>query len=232
MADFQYKIIDFAPGFWIIEDGGVRCFLIEGEESSMLVDTGFGSGDLLAACRALTDKHIFVVHTHADGDHIGCDAQFNEIYMHPAEFDHYSVKTGKQPENIKPLWQGQLFDMGKYRFKSVHIPGHTPGSVVLLDRANRILIGGDSVQRGAIYMFGPGRSMPAFIASLEKLRTLVPQFDVVLPSHGPLEVKADVVNELIEGAGEYLAGKLTSRGAPNGLPCMLYEYKGVSFLAP
>ncbi|MDL2215647.1 MBL fold metallo-hydrolase [Ruminococcaceae bacterium OttesenSCG-928-N02] len=216
----------------MLEENGVRCTLVEGESNAMLVDTGFGTGDLRAACEKLTQKPIFVVTTHADGDHVGCNALFETFYMHPAEYDRYAEKTGTSPAFYTPLWEGQVLELGTYHFEVVLIPGHTPGSIALLEREARLLIGGDSVQRGAIFMFGPGRNMPAFKTSMEKMMTLVPHFDTVIPSHGPLQVKADVVEELLEGANNMLKGNITGEDPQRDLPCQLYRYKGVAFLAP
>ncbi len=48
-----------------------------------------------------------------------------------------------------------MIDLGAMKFEALLIPGHTPGSIALLDRENRLLIGGDSVQRGTVLMVGP-----------------------------------------------------------------------------
>ena len=68
-----YTTLEIDKGFWRIEDGGVRSFFIEGIDKAMLVDTGFGHGDLKAFVEALTSNPIFVVNTHTDGDHVGCN---------------------------------------------------------------------------------------------------------------------------------------------------------------
>ena len=82
---YQAQLLE--PKFWSIEENGVRCFLVEGEREAMLVDTGFGTGDLKAFIQTLTSLPVFVVNTHADRDHIGCNGQFPPAWMHPADFD-------------------------------------------------------------------------------------------------------------------------------------------------
>ena len=44
--------------------------------------------------------------------------------------------------------------------------------IALLDRNRRVLIGGDLVQDGPIYMFGDGRCLPAFPHAMDRLMAL------------------------------------------------------------
>ena len=131
MKQDVFETIEMEPGFFRIENGGVRCFFIEGDDRAMLVDTGFGNGDLRSLVQSLTKLPIFVVNTHADGDHTGCNHQFQEIWMHPAEFDYYAQK-GNTCDNLHPLWEGDTLSLGKWNFEVLLIPGHTPGSIALL----------------------------------------------------------------------------------------------------
>ncbi|MGI6665162.1 MAG: MBL fold metallo-hydrolase [Christensenellaceae bacterium] len=226
-----YEPILIEEGFWRIEEGGVRVFLIEGSEKAMLVDTGYGTGDLKACIASLTDKPIFVVNTHADGDHVGCNAQFSEIYMHPAEMDRYwqrNEETAKQT-TVSPIWEGDTIDLGGKTFRVVLIPGHTPGSIALLYEEKGWLISGDSVQQGTIFMFGPGRNIYAYIESMRKLNALS-GFTKILPSHGPFDVSREILPTLIEGAIKLKDNALTGRDPERDLPCLLYDYKDVHFL--
>ena len=80
--------------------------------------------------KTITKKSAFVVSTHADMDHVGSDGEFSEQYMHPAEFDHYSGKR-PLPAGIIPIWEGDIIDLGTYKFEVIFTPGHTPGGVVI-----------------------------------------------------------------------------------------------------
>lgn len=64
-----YEPVKIGEKFWAIEQGGVRCYLFEGDDMALLVDAGFG-GDLKSVCEKLTDKPIQLLITHADGDHM------------------------------------------------------------------------------------------------------------------------------------------------------------------
>lgn len=66
-----YKFEDMG-GFWRIgSNEGVFCYLIEGSEKAMLIDTGYGLGDLRSAVEKVTGLPLIIVNTHGHCDHIG-----------------------------------------------------------------------------------------------------------------------------------------------------------------
>ena len=80
-----FAVDQVAPGTWLIgEPGHVNCFLIEGTDRAVLVDTGLGLADIGAAVRDLTDRPVLVVNTHAHSDHRGGNRFFAEVAAHPA----------------------------------------------------------------------------------------------------------------------------------------------------
>lgn len=191
-----------------IEDDFVRMFLVEGETEAMLVDTGFGKKDLAGFVKTLTDKPVFVVNTHADRDHIGANNQFDDIYMHTAEFDrYYSSFDVKNDPN--PLFEGDEFDLGTSVWSVILTPGHTPGSIMLYDNTSKILIAGDSIQYGPIFMFGPGRNIPAYIASLEMLSEMNLEISKILPSHNGMELPKNIIDMCINAAEQVFEGSTT-----------------------
>lgn len=207
-----YDITKIADDIYAFDEGGVRSFLILGENENMLVDTCYGKDNIKAACEKYSDKPIFVVNTHADPDHIGGNARFDRIYMNEAEKEYY-LRSGTA-QAVSYISEADRFCAGSHIFEVIHIPGHTPGSIALLDKNSRLLIGGDSVQTGAIFMFGPGRSMTDYIASMKKLRERRDDFDTVLASHAELYVSPDMIDCLIDGAENVLAGNCTVTDPP------------------
>ena len=215
MDEKRFNIYLTDDGFWCIEQMGVRSFLFVGDDEALLVDCVF-DGDLRAECEKLTDKPIRVTITHADGDHTGCARQFDKVYMHPAEFDRYYLKNNHDTP-AAPLWEGDIIDIGTFRFEVILIPGHTPGSVVFLEREKRFLIGGDSIASGPIFMFGEGRNVPAFLASMEKMKGLRYAFDKVYGSHHSLIEDPAVIEDLASFAEDVIAGDLPEpRDDPGG----------------
>lgn len=218
--------------FWIIEENGVRSFLFEGTQRAMLVDTGFGTLQLREIVTGLTDLPVFVVNTHTDKDHTGCNKDFESVYIHPAEMEHYknSLPEGCCIEDVRPLWEGDIVDLGHWKFEVILTPGHTPGSIMLLEREKRMLISGDTIQNGDIFMFGAGRNIQALQNSLEKMIGMSDAFDSIWPSHGSYPLTADIIPDILRGAQDLIAGKLAEQEPPWPMPCKKYVCDAVSFL--
>ncbi len=227
-----YRINKIEDGFWSIDDKHVRCFLLKGEKRSLLIDTGFGTGDLKKIVQELVGEVPMLAITHADGDHIGCNKNFGTTHMHPSEYANYHGGLCKGLPTV-PLWEGDVIDLGGRLLEIVLIPGHTPGSIAFLDRENRFLIGGDSIQNGAIFMFGPARDMPAYLTSMQKLLSMKDLFDTVYASHADLSVDSNLLSALAQGAQEVLAGTITGtepdKSHRNYGKCLLYQAGPVSF---
>jgi len=201
-----YTVEKLDQGFWCIFDTMVRCFLFEGPEQAILVDTGLG-GDLLAFCRTLTNKPIQLVLTHCDRDHVGAIAQFDAPMMHPAEYALYAYR-GFSTTGLQPLWDGQILDIGTFRFEVIHIPGHTPGGIALLETEKRFLLTGDSAQSGAIYMFDEGRDLSALLASIRRLQSIRSRFDTIYGSHGDQTNTPEILDQLECLISDILHGRL------------------------
>ena len=142
---------------WRFEDNGVRFFLLLGNVKAALIDTGMNTSDARALAEELTDLPLILINTHADPDHISGNGAFEEFYMSPAEEDNYRSNNGAG--NIIPVKEGDIIDLGDRPLRIIDIPGHTPGSIAILDEKNRILISGDTVQDGNIFMFGKYRNL-------------------------------------------------------------------------
>ena len=235
-----YEVQKLDESSWIIKDSGIDVlqpvflYLFAGKEKAMLVDTGFGTDNLKELVSSLTDLPIMVVNTHVDRDHIGCNHLFdqNQTFMHPAEFYRYSTFPAGEGLTAYPLWEGDVIDLGGRKFEVVLIPGHTPGSIVLIDDENRIALMGDSVQTGHVFMFQAGRNLPAYIHSLEKLSKLKNRFDLMYPGHGDLPLKSAYLDELLDCARGLLSGAYADKAAeaPKNFPTKLYDLGIVKFL--
>ena len=127
-----------------------------------------------------------------------------------------------------PMEEGYVFQVGEYTLEVLWIPGHTPGSVALLERKHRFLISGDTVQGGCIFMHGDGRDLKTFrqtIARLEQMRR-DGVFDTVYPSHGDAIVPADILEDHLALAEEVLGGKAIPAGpAPDWFPDNVKVYR-------
>ena len=212
---------------WAELDVGVRIFLLIGKNKALVIDTGMNGLDIHSLVSALTGLPYQLLNTHADRDHIGSNAQFNELYMHPSEAAFYRHSQNGNG-TIHPVFDGDVIDLGGRELEIIHMPGHTPGSITVLDRQNRCLIGGDPIQEdGDIFMFGPQRDLGAYIASLKRL-LLRDDFDWIYPSHAKEKVSRDVIPQLIDGAVRILAGTVPGKEAERFGRTIRYYDIGVS----
>lgn len=199
------EVIRINEDTWRMEDGFVRYYLLAGKESALLVDTGASSPDARDIAQGLTDLPLMLINTHADRDHIAGNGSFGEIYMSPNEEPHYRKSGGTG--TVIPVKEGDVIDLGDRQLKIIDIPGHTKGSIAILDVNNRVLISGDTIQDGDIFMFGEEREMDKYIGSLKHMSDYDGMFDVIYPMHGSFPVYPDLIPKLLEGAEQIRAGK-------------------------
>lgn len=196
---------------WAIDDGGVRFFLLEGENEALLIDTGMNAPDARKIAEGLTTKPVKLLNTHADPDHISGNAAFAEFMMHPAEAGNL-LDHGGSAEGLKPVSGGDTLDLGGRPLVIIDLPGHTPGSIAVLDVNARALFSGDPIQDGNIYMFGARRDLSRYTESLQALwHDHRGEFDLVYPSHGSLPVSPGIIPELIAGAKSILDGRIPGK---------------------
>ncbi|MDR0903404.1 MAG: MBL fold metallo-hydrolase [Ruminococcus sp.] len=152
---------------WEIDEGFVRCFLLHGENGTLLIDAcmagGKGFRDAISSIAG--ENEVKKTATHTDRDHIGGFKKDDTVYIYPSEYEH----LGKHDFAVAPLWEGNILAAGNRKLRIMHIPGHTPGSVAFIDDENRMVFSGNSVSESHVYMFGAGRNIESYIASLERL---------------------------------------------------------------
>lgn len=219
------KRTEFQPGFYLLDDGRVRQFLITGEAGSLLIDTGFPDTPLAGAVQQTAAGPVQVLLTHGDWDHTGNLAAFGACRAHPA--DREMLPGGI---DCQPLREGDRFSCGGYELTVLEIPGHTPGSVAFWDERNGLLLPGDSVQQeGPVYLFGPHRDLDAYLKSLERLWQMRDAVRWILPCHHACPIGPEWIGRVLEDARALRAGRLAGERHPQ-LPCWIYRGKWTQFL--
>lgn len=172
-ADGVYSILSKSPG----RGGDAWMHMVIGAEKALLIDTGFGIGDLKALVETLTNKPVEVFNTHFHGDHVLGNVQFPRVYIHaydeaplrammtpeggngfvPSAGSYYTEKDIMpfHPYEIVPVEAGYTFDLGDGEtLEVIHVPGHSAGCAGLLDHKKRILFSGDSICSTPTFIFG------------------------------------------------------------------------------
>lgn len=195
---------------WRIEDGFVRCFLLEGTRNALLIDSGATSIHARTIAEGLTKLPVALLNTHADGDHTAGNVKFERFFMHPADYKNCGMAE-KFPGCIcEPVQDGAVLDLGDRVLEIIYTPGHTYGSIAVLDTTNRCLFPGDSVQDGTIFLFGKHRMPEFFGKSLQVLQDNAERFDKVFPSHGTYELSCEAVGKVAADWDKVQKGELTA----------------------
>lgn len=219
----RVKVVQINEHIWLLNDADEATgYLVVGKEKALIIDTMNGYEDVKAIAKTLTDLPLTVVNTHGHPDHIFGDVYFDEVYMHPDDWELARNYT-KIPEfqkavgqrNLKfppllPVKEGDIFDLGGVTLEVYHIPGHTPGGICLLDRENRILFTGDSIIEQTWMQMKESLPIPAFFESLNKITEIRDQFDSILTGHtretledaSLCEAHKEAVREVMEGKTE------------------------------
>ena len=226
----SYPVIQIDEHTWRIEDQIVRFFLLEGTEKALMIDSGITTVHAKAIAETLTTKPIELLNTHGDMDHVAGNGDFDWFYMHPSEASNYYNEQGRHGRFVG-VEEGDVLDLGNRPLEIIHLPGHTPGSIAVLDKQNRALFSGDPVQDGSIFMFGLQREFHAYLYSLKKLEQRQGDFDRIYPSHASCPVSPALIPQLYEGAQKICDGAMD--GTPDqmhGIPILRCDVGAAVFL--
>lgn len=147
----------------------------------------------------LTVRHLINTHLHID--HAVGDRFVSETYGVPLE-----AHKADEPLMQRILQQAEMFgikekvnvvDIGKYleagdrikigggELEVIHVPGHSQGHIVLYDRADGCLYGGDVLFQGSIGRTDlPGGDYTQLVSGIKSKLLTLPDDTVVFPGHG------------------------------------------------
>lgn len=162
-------------------------YLVVGGEKAALIDLAVDTPELYGYATALAGGPVMVVVTHGHPDHIYHLNTVPEIWIHPE--DHNLLQSGipvvmkpvKNPPLIHSLTDGQILDLGQRELEVISLPGHTLGSVLLLDRKTGTLLTGDTCARRLLYGVTPTVSLEEHCQHLERLCQR--EFSVMYTAH-------------------------------------------------
>jgi glyoxylase-like metal-dependent hydrolase (beta-lactamase superfamily II) len=147
---------------------------------AVLLDAANEHERLLELCQRLGVRRV--LETHGHWDHIQAVPQLRDA--------GYSVGVTAQDAAMLPSYDEVIEDdavvaVGRLRLRTIHTPGHTPGSMCFLLEGHPILFSGDTLFPG-----GPGNTsfeggdFPTIIESVDRRLFTLPPDTIVLPGHG------------------------------------------------
>jgi hydroxyacylglutathione hydrolase len=176
----DWQVHEYNPDFYIIRESGCTnyekpfLYLLFGKDRAMLEDTGAGKPETAKIVNEVMAKWLqrnnrasiplVVTHSHSHGDHVAGDAQFkdkpNVTYIPlTVEDTQKAFQIAKWPEEF-----GQI-DLGDRILDVIPIPGHDKLSIAFYDRQTGVLLTGDSVYPGRLYV----SDFPEFARSTQRL---------------------------------------------------------------
>lgn len=224
-----YESHPVADGVWHIVDsrGGVL-YLVTGTKRSLLIDTGWGTGDLPALVSSLTQLPVDVVNTHGHRDHVSGNSQFPQVYIHYSDLPLVDETTTR----YMPIHDGYLFDLGDRAIMVIHVGGHSPGSICLLDSKTRMLFSGDTPRPGPIWLhLETSLTVQEFARSLKHLLQYAEAFDTIAPSHGEPAPAGTLLQDLLSIAERVVTGSLSGKPHQSRFgECLIAEQGNASIL--
>lgn len=147
-------------------NGSEYMYLLEGTKKALLLDTGYGAGNLRSFVESLTDKPILVANTHFHPDHAAGNGEFEEVFMSKgAPLDAPSINTpGFVPFDLSRLphpdykhiyiGTGDVIDLGGRTIEVYDVkPAHCNSSLFFFDRENGMFFCGDELEAGQVNLF-------------------------------------------------------------------------------
>jgi glyoxylase-like metal-dependent hydrolase (beta-lactamase superfamily II) len=182
----DWQVHAYNANLYILRESGCTnyekpfLYLFFGQDRALLQDTGAGDTDVdRVVAKLIADWSkkngrtsplpLLVVHSHSHGDHTSGDAKLAKLpntTVVVAKTEAIEKELGVTP-GTWPEWSSTI-DLGGGRvLDAFPIPGHDVASLALYDRKTGLLLTGDTVYPGRLYV----RDFPAFAKSIPRLCT-------------------------------------------------------------
>jgi len=221
--------------------------LIVGEDRALLFDTGIGLVSIKSIVENITHLPVIVLNSHTHYDHVGGNWEFSTVLAIDSDytranmegFDNNRIAGDFLPEAFckgmpegsdtasfhtrswkqsRYVEDGEILDLGGRKLEVLHVPGHTPDAVALLDAGNRLLFTGDSWYDASLWLFVQETNLKDYEASISRLAALESEVDFLLGAHNSARVEAGRL-QAVAGAfrklrsGDYVGEKDTDSAA-------------------
>jgi glyoxylase-like metal-dependent hydrolase (beta-lactamase superfamily II) len=178
------------------DGGNVAAYITD--EGVIIVDDKFDADvpEILAKIKSVTDKPVkYVLNTHQHGDHTGGNQKLlpsAEIIIH--ENARANMVTGKMPGIPRVAYSDQtgVYLGGKEVLARHFGRGHTNGDAAIYFPALKTVHTGDLFVSGVPFIdYSAGASAKEWTTTIDGI--LKWDFDTVIPGHGPVSKRADLI---------------------------------------
>lgn len=230
-------------------------YLILGTERALMFDSGLGLVPLRPLVEALTELPVEVLNSHTHFDHVGGNAEFDAVLAidtpytraNMAGFPHSELAGEVAPEafckgppasidldafHTRPwsagryVQDGEIIDLGGRLLELVQVPGHSPDSIALLDRASGLLWTGDTYYDGDLWLFVPETNLDAYQASIARLVEIAPVVSQLLPAHNTASADPAGLENVAGALLKIRAGAVA--GIPESEQSLVFTVDGIT----
>ena len=203
-ANVTIETVPVAGNISMLVGQGGNIGVSAGSDGILIIDDQFAplADRIKAAIAALgSDTPEFVLNTHFHGDHTGGNGEFggdSVIVAH--ENVRLRMAGGGQPAVALPVVtydDDVSLHFNGEEITLIHMPaGHTDtDSVVMFTESNVIHMGDHFFNGGFPFVdLDSGGTVQGFISNLEKALSWIQDDTAVIPGHGPLATKTDLLN--------------------------------------
>jgi glyoxylase-like metal-dependent hydrolase (beta-lactamase superfamily II) len=217
-------------------DEEVISYLVLGGERAALIDTGMGVGNIQAEVERLTDGPVTVVNTHSHFDHVGDNFRFDQVWAFDDEGEVARIQRGQTgaecaefmgPDSYRNLPAGfdpsayqirpapvtrrlrhrEAIDLGGRELDVHHTPGHSPGSICLLDSQEKVLFTGDTFYPGMLYADLEGSDFEQYLESVKYLAGMLDQVSHLCSAHNEAYAPKEMLLQVLAAFERIAAGQ-------------------------
>jgi glyoxylase-like metal-dependent hydrolase (beta-lactamase superfamily II) len=196
----QLTVEKVKDGLWVLTGDGGNVAVCATPEGVILIDDKFerDHAEILAKVKSVTSQPIrYVVNTHQHGDHTGGNVMMlasAEIIAHRNARANMVAGKLPGPPRISFSDETSIFLGGTEVRAHYFGRGHTNGDAVIYFPASKTIHAGDLYVSGTPFIdYAAGASAVEWTATLDKVLHSDWDFDTVIPGHGPVARREDLV---------------------------------------
>jgi len=188
------EILELGPYF-------VNCYIVgdPADKDGLIIDPGWDPERIIAHAGKFGLNISKIVITHGHADHIGALDSIRNHYGIPvfigrhdaamitdpnANLSDFSGERFSAQPASQTLSDGDIVAVGRFSFRVLETPGHSPGSISLYGQG--VVFTGDALFLGSIGRTDfPGGSYETLLQSIRSRLLTLPDDTIVYAGHGP-----------------------------------------------
>ncbi len=196
----KYKRFIFNPlqvNTWVIYSSSGDCLIIDPACSNEKEEKELSN---FIEQEGLTPLAVVITHGHFDHvpgvqfvkslydcPFIGHENEQELVNYAPEQGSLFGFNFGSKPPVIDEfLIDGEILEKGSIHLLSLHVPGHSSGSLAFFSKEGKFVVVGDVLFKGSIGRTDlPGGNYETLIQSIRSKLLTLPEETLVMPGHGP-----------------------------------------------